>query len=217
MNAMNTMLQIADVFVGMCEEMPLKKVSISDIIERTGKNRKTFYYHFENKEYLIIWIFRHDLAEKLKERFPEPILVRENDSSSSISQFPYYITQKSGVRSLDHSEFFRCFADVLESRWKFYRQALAECGSYSLREYLFNLYREAIKDDIYLILSNRYLPTENIEFLADFYTGAFLYYFLGQTNQPTIKNLISKAGPFSNIIHSSLEMEIKEAQLRRRL
>ena len=43
MNALSTMLLIADTFVALCDEMPLKKVSISDIIERTGKNRKTFY------------------------------------------------------------------------------------------------------------------------------------------------------------------------------
>ena len=49
MNALSTMLLISDAFVELCDEMPLRKVSISDIVERTGKNRKTFYYHFENK------------------------------------------------------------------------------------------------------------------------------------------------------------------------
>ena len=60
MNALSTMLLISDAFVELCDEMPLRKVSISDIVERTGKNRKTFYYHFENKDRLIIWIpLRH--------------------------------------------------------------------------------------------------------------------------------------------------------------
>lgn len=54
MNALSTMLLISDAFVELCDEMPLRKVSISDIVERTGKNRKTFYYHFENKDRLII-------------------------------------------------------------------------------------------------------------------------------------------------------------------
>ena len=59
MNALSTMLLIADTFVALCDEMPLKKVSISDIIERTGKNRKTFYYHFENKDCLITVSYTH--------------------------------------------------------------------------------------------------------------------------------------------------------------
>ena len=39
MNALSTMLLISDAFVELCDEMPLRKVSISDIVERTGKNR----------------------------------------------------------------------------------------------------------------------------------------------------------------------------------
>ena len=67
MNALSTMLLISDAFVELCDEMPLRKVSISDIVERTGKNRKTFYYHFENKDRLIIWIFRYDMGQCLPE------------------------------------------------------------------------------------------------------------------------------------------------------
>lgn len=204
-------------FVELCDEMPLKRVSISDIIQRTGKNRKTFYYHFVDKEALIIWRFRYDLGLELQRKFPENILVYEVPSKESVSQFPYYITQKSGVRSLDHSKFFDAFATVLERRRTFYTQALLETGPHALRNYLYDLYLPALKHDIDIILANRYLPEENIEFLSEFYTCAFLYYFIRKCDQPGAKHLISNAGPFSNIVHSSLEMEIKEAQLRRNL
>ena len=75
MGPLDTKLLIADAFVELCDEMPLKKVSISDIVERTGKNRKTFYYHFVDKEALIIWRFRYDLGLALQRKFPESILV----------------------------------------------------------------------------------------------------------------------------------------------
>lgn len=75
MGTLDTKLLIADALVQLCEEQPLKKVSISDIVERTGKNRKTFYYHFEDKNALIIWKFRYDLGLELQNRFPENILV----------------------------------------------------------------------------------------------------------------------------------------------
>ena len=71
MGTLDTKLLIADALVQLCEEQPLKKVSISDIVERTGKNRKTFYYHFEDKNALIIWKFRYDLGLELQHRFPE--------------------------------------------------------------------------------------------------------------------------------------------------
>ena len=217
MNALNTMLLISDAFVSLCDETPLRKVSISDIVERTGKNRKTFYYHFENKEKLIIWIFRYDLGQVLKQHFSESVLLYENDPESPLSRFPYYITQKSGVRSLDHAEFFQCFAEVLEGRRNFYRQALVDNSPYALRNYLYALYLDAMKHDIDIILSNRYLPRENIDFLAEFYTCAFLYYYIRRCDQTSIEHLAADAGPFANIIHSSLENEIKEAQMRRNL
>ena len=128
MGTLDTKLLIADALVQLCEEQPLKKVSISDIVERTGKNRKTFYYHFEDKNALIIWKFRYDLGLELQHRFPENILVYKKDEDPSLSSFSFYITQKSGVRSLDHSKFFDAFAIVLERNRAFYMQALPKPG-----------------------------------------------------------------------------------------
>ena len=196
---------------------PMDKITVKDLVEICGVNRQTFYYHFENKDRLIIWIFRYDMGQVLKKHFSESVLLYEKPSDDSISHFPYYITQKSGVRSLDHAEFFSCFAEVLEARRHFYREALIDNGPYSLRNYLYNLYVNAIKRDIDIILSNRYLPQDNIDFLAEFYTCAFLYYFIRRCDQTNVEHLAANAGPFANIIHNSLEMEIKEAQLRRNL
>lgn len=217
MSTLDTKLLIANAFAELCKERPLKKVSVSDIIDKTGKNRKTFYYHFVDKETLIAWCFRYDLGQELLERFPENILVYEDRPDSIAAEFPYYIIQKSGVRSLDHSKFFDSFATVLERKRSFYTQALMETGPNSLRNYLYDLYLPALRNDIYIILANRYLPEENIDFLSEFYTCAFLYYFIRKCDQPGTTHLSTNAGPFANIIHSSLEMEIKEAQLRRNL
>lgn len=148
MGSANTMLLIMNAFVSLCEEMPLQKVSISDIVERTGVNRKTFYYHFIDKNYLVEWIFRHDLGEALHRQFPEDVLIYESDKSDSLSHFPYYIRKKSGIRSLDHSEFWDTLARVFESRRKFYTQALLENGPCSLRNYLYELYLPAMHADI---------------------------------------------------------------------
>jgi len=215
MGPIDTKLLIADAFVELCQDTPLRKVSISDIVEKTGKNRKTFYYHFVDKEALIIWKFRYDLGTALQQKFPENVLIYEPAGEDAITQFPYYITQKSGVRSLDHSAFFDTFATVLERNRNFYTQALLDNAPNALRNYMYDLYLPAIRNDIDIILANRYLPEENIKFLSEFYTCAFVYYFVRKVDQPGAKHLISNAGPFSNIIHSSLEMEIREAQMRR--
>lgn len=217
MGTLDTKLLIAEALVDLCETQPLKKVSISDIVERTGKNRKTFYYHFEDKNALIIWKFRYDLGMELQHRFPENILVYETEGDAALTRFPFYITQKSGVRSLDHSKFFDAFAVVLDRNRTFYAQAFQENGPAALRNYLYDLYLPALRNDINIILSNRYLPEENIDFLSEFYTCAFLSYFIRKCEQTGTERLSINAGPFANIIHSSLESEIKEAQLRRNL
>ena len=74
-----------------------------------------------------------------------------------------------------------------------------------------------MKRDIDIILSNRYLPKDNIDFLAEFYTCAFLYYYIRRCDARGVEHIGGQAGPFANIIHSSLENEIKEAQMRRNL
>ena len=161
----DTKLLIAQALVDLSKEQPLKKVSISDIVERTGKNRKTFYYHFEDKNALIIWKFRYDLGTELQRRFPENILVYEKEDEGTYPDLPFYITQKSGVRSLDHSKFFDTFAIVLERERDFYVQAFSEMGPSSLRHYLYDLYLPALRNDITIILANRYLPEENLSLI----------------------------------------------------
>ncbi|MFR5091466.1 MAG: TetR/AcrR family transcriptional regulator [Adlercreutzia equolifaciens] len=217
MNALSTMLLISDAFVELCDEMPLRKVSISDIVERTGKNRKTFYYHFENKDRLIIWIFHYDMGQCLKRISPS-----QCSSTTTIRRIPprdsptILPRSPACARSTTRSS-FQCFAEVLEGRRNFYRQALVDNGPYSLRNYLYALYLEAMKRDIDIILSNRYLPKDNIDFLAEFYTCAFLYYYIRRCDARGVESIGGQAGPFANIIHSSLENEIKEAQMRRNL
>ena len=174
--------------------MPLRKVSISDIVERTGKNRKTFYYHFENKDRLIIWIFRYDMGQCLQQHFSESVLLYDDNPEDPTRASPT-ITQKSGVRLLDHAEFFQCFAEVLEGRRNFYRQALVDNGPYSLRNYLYALYLEAMKRDIDIILSNRYLPKDNIDFLAEFYTRASSYYIRRCDARGVVESIGGQAGP----------------------
>ena len=42
-------------FGELLEEKPFNKISISDLTERCGLSRMTFYYHFENVYELMIW------------------------------------------------------------------------------------------------------------------------------------------------------------------
>lgn len=218
-SSLNTMLLIAETLVALTEHEAPEKISVSDIVAASGKNRKTFYYHFTDKNNLIAWLFRYDLGVLLRKRFREDQLVFQQDTTGKdpLARHPYYVFVKKGVRSLDHAAFFETFAECLEGRRSYYAKVLADNSRYSLREYLYQLYVPALENDVRFILSNRYLRDESVQFLAEFYTDAFLSYLTRQAmdlRKPTIGEGV---GPFVNLIHTSLENEIKEQQLRRML
>ncbi len=47
-------------------EKPFEKISVSDICESCGMNRKSFYYHFKDKYDLVNWIFYMDFIGSIK-------------------------------------------------------------------------------------------------------------------------------------------------------
>ncbi len=217
MGSLSTMQLIAETFVKLTETEPPEKISVSDIVAASGKNRKTFYYHFLDKNHLIAWIFRYDLGNLLVERFAKEQLVYERATSDKdpLAAFPFYLFNKKGVRSLDHAAFFTVLAECFQARRSYYAKVLRDNSPNGLRAYLHRLYVPALKNDVHFILSNRYLKEESVTFLAEFYTGAFLSYLCTQTMNLSKHDLTEGVGPFANIVHSSLENEIKEQQLRR--
>ena len=48
---------IADTLKELMQHTPLDKISVQSIVEACGINRKTFYYHFRDKQALVCWIF----------------------------------------------------------------------------------------------------------------------------------------------------------------
>ena len=62
-----TKLVLAESFKSLMEKRPFHKISVSDICEKCGMNRKSFYYHFKDKYDLTNWIFIHEFAIPLNE------------------------------------------------------------------------------------------------------------------------------------------------------
>ena len=53
--AQSTKEKLFQSFKSLVEEKPLGKITISDITERVGVNRHTFYYHFKDERDLMEW------------------------------------------------------------------------------------------------------------------------------------------------------------------
>lgn len=53
---------LADTLKSIMRNKPLDRISVQDIVNNCGLNRKTFYYHFRDKQELICWIFDKEYA-----------------------------------------------------------------------------------------------------------------------------------------------------------
>lgn len=56
---------LAEALRKLLEQMPFSKISVSHICKECGMNRKSFYYHFQDKYDLVNWIFDTEIEEVL--------------------------------------------------------------------------------------------------------------------------------------------------------
>jgi probable dihydroxyacetone kinase regulator len=54
---------IAETLKKLMINISLDKITVQDIVDACGLNRKTFYYHFKDKQDLVCWIFDTEFAE----------------------------------------------------------------------------------------------------------------------------------------------------------
>ena len=52
----------------LMKEKLFSRISVGDICDRCGMNRKTFYYHFRDKYDLVNWIFQTEFLEMIREQ-----------------------------------------------------------------------------------------------------------------------------------------------------
>lgn len=58
---------LATAFKVLVKEQGVEKVTVMDLCDSCGLNRKTFYYHFKDKFDLAEWIFREECIEGMKQ------------------------------------------------------------------------------------------------------------------------------------------------------
>lgn len=74
---------IVDAFLELSKEMSIEKISITDIVEKCGISRQTFYYHFKDVDEMLTWAFKNE-TDKIKKEiknyssFKEAIFLYQN-------------------------------------------------------------------------------------------------------------------------------------------
>ena len=64
--SLNTKKTLAESLKRIMKKKSFSKITVSEIIEDCGVNRKTFYYHFEDIYALLKWIFENEAIELMR-------------------------------------------------------------------------------------------------------------------------------------------------------
>ncbi len=62
--SMITKRALASALKELMVSRPVEKISVGDICEKCGMNRKSFYYHFQDKYDLVNWIFYSEFLQR---------------------------------------------------------------------------------------------------------------------------------------------------------
>lgn len=136
---------LAEAFRTLLEQMPFSKISVSHICEECGMNRKSFYYHFQDKYDLVNWIFDTEIEQIL----------------SGLKQEEQYFSWKT----------VEILCDYFYEHRAFYSKVLQIEGQNSLMEH----FRESLIPVNRWFLKNMQMDEkENEDFYIHFYSDAFM-------------------------------------------
>ncbi|MBQ3078037.1 MAG: TetR/AcrR family transcriptional regulator C-terminal domain-containing protein [Clostridia bacterium] len=125
------------------QERPFQKISVGDICERCGMNRKSFYYHFKDKYDLVNWIFDTEFLEFF-----------------------------SGEEHPDFIEAMEVLCRYLYENRAFYRKALAITGQNSFSDHFRELCAPAIETRLRDIMPRGEVHSFQVEFMTEGIVGA---------------------------------------------
>jgi probable dihydroxyacetone kinase regulator len=136
---------IAAALKELMNDTPFNEISVNNIVERIGINRKTFYYHFKDKYDLVNWIFNSEVVPNLS-------------SSFTLADWP-----EGSLR----------FCRYLQHDKAFYTNALNASGQNSFSEYLYDYIYKQIQRLCLEACDNRPINQADFDFIVDFLTRAF--------------------------------------------
>ena len=125
---------------------PLARITIKDIVNDCGFNRQTFYYHFQDIYDLLGWTYKTEVVD-------------------SISDFKTYDNWPQG--------FLKIFQYVKNNK-SFCINTFNSLGRDHLENFLYNQIFYMIIDVIEEISINSNISSKEKEFIANFYTYAFI-------------------------------------------
>lgn len=182
---LNTKKAIASSLKKFMEKKPLSKITVSEIVNDCGINRKTFYYHFEDIRDLLKWILEQEAVEVVK-------------------NFDLL---------LDHEEAVNFVMDYVESNKHILNCAYDSIGRDELRRFFYNDFNEIVLNLIKRIEDAMGLSVgeDFRNFICEFYTEALAGNLIGLFRSRNTYDREKVVDYFSVILKASLPEVLKQA------
>lgn len=173
----NTKMALAASMKTLMEKKDFSKISVGEICENCGINRKSFYYHFRDKYDLVNWIYYVDFLEHMN--------VSDSDSPWNVftSICQYFYTESAFYRNALKIEGQNSFHDYFYETLSIYLRYLLQdiFPEEEQQTFSVNFFCDAFYAAIYRWLtSKKIMPVE--EFLNHIYEvlEKSVHVFLGQ-------------------------------------
>ncbi len=159
----------------LCLEKDYEKISISDITKRCGLNRQSFYYHFQDKDELLSYIYYNELFKNITR----------------------------GVNYDNWYERLDGFLEKMQREKKFYSNTL-KSNEKTFQKYLFGSMHRLFLRFFYHTVANTRKRSDKAKFFADFYSHGFCgiitdWAAAGMTQSPHAVMLQMKELAFENV------------------
>lgn len=129
----------------LMQNRPLDKISIREIVEDCGVNRKTFYYHFANIYDLVEWMFKEEAIEVVKE---------------------YNLIT-------NYEDAIRFSMDYIQKNQHVCNSALDSLGRDELKRFFYNNFVATMRGIVDNFSKDMVIPNDYKDFLINFYTESF--------------------------------------------
>ena len=149
---------LANALKELMQTVPFAKISVADICEKCDMNRKSFYYHFQDKYELMNWIFDMEFIE----------FIKQGDADQSIEEM---------------TALFR----ILYDNRTFYRNALSVQGQNSLSEHIREIALPILQSRMKEALSEDEDSGFYVEFFLDALLGAIVHWIKDENCEPPEK------------------------------
>ena len=138
---------LADSLKRAISKKPFSKVTVSEIVEDCGINRKTFYYHFEDLYDLLRWTLEQETIEVLKQfnlavEYEEAIsfVLDYMEQNAQMLNNVYHSVGRDELKRFFYLDFFGLIHSAVDQAEKIEKISVSE----SFKTFLCQFYTEAV-------------------------------------------------------------------------